>query len=101
MVTSAAGGSGTGVQITLLGSPGKRHHIQQLTWSYNGAPTGGRIYTVGLQGTELDFDVTAAGPGGIALPPGSYGRYGSSVDVIVAGGGGSVVAKINIFSELE
>lgn len=101
MVTSAAGGSGTGVAVTLLGSPGKRQKVQQITWSYSATPTGGRLSTTGLEGTELDFDITAGGPGGVPLPPSSYGKVGANVTITLAAGGGSVIPKINVFSEVE
>lgn len=101
MVTSAVGAAGTGTAITLMGSPGKRQKVHQITWSYSAQPTGGRLSTTGLEGTELDFDITASGPGGVPLPPSSYGKVGANVTITLAAGGGSAVPKLNVFSEVE
>lgn len=101
MVTSVTSGANAAASITLVGSPSQRHKIQQITWSYAAAPTGGRISTTGLEGDELDFDVTAGGPGGLALPPSAYGTVNGTVVVTIAAGSGAIVGKLSVFHELE
>ena len=100
MIRSVSG-TNTNISITLVGAVNLRHHIDQITWSYASAPTGGRCVTTGLQGDELDFDITAGGPGGLALPQSSYGGVGSDVTVTLSAGGGGIAGKLNVFSELE
>lgn len=102
MLTSERGGSANvGVSVTLVGKRDLRHHVQQLTWSYSGTPTGGRVTLSGLEGDTLDYDVTAGGPGGLALPPSCYGRVFTNVVATLYPGGSGVTGKINLFSELE
>lgn len=100
MITSASSGSNASVSITLVGRAGMRHKVQQITWSYSSAPAGS-LSTTGFEGDELAFDITAGGPGGLALPPSAYGAVGASVVVSLAAGGGGITGKINVFSELE
>ena len=97
MITQAT--SASAAAITLVGFPGQRQKIEQITWSYAAAPSGGRLSSTGLDGDELDIDITAGGPGGLALPRSSYGRPGQSVTVTLASGG--TTAKLNVFSEAE
>lgn len=99
MVSSATSGANAAVSITLVGKAGYRHHVQQITWSYSGTPTGA-LSTTGLEGDELTFDVVNGGPGGLALPPSAYGVVGANVVISLAAGGGGITGKLNVFSEI-
>lgn len=100
MITSGTA-TNAAVTVTLVGQAAQRHKAHQVTWSYSAAPTNGRVNSSGLQGDELDFDVTAGGPGGLALPPSSYGGVAGNVTFTLAAGGSGIVGKLNVFSELE
>jgi hypothetical protein len=93
-------GAGASVAMTLVGVASHRHYVAEVLWSYNAAPTGGRLTISGLQGGEvLDIDITASGPGPLLLPP-LAGAAGTSVVITLAGGGGAVVGKLTVFSTL-
>lgn len=93
----AASGTNTSIAITLAAQDGMRHHLMGVLWSYSGAPTGGRLSTTGLEGDELDIDITAGGPGAMLLPP-AVSTRGGQVVVTLADGGAGVVGKLTVFS---
>lgn len=101
MISSVISGANAAASITLTASPAQRHKIQQVTWSYSAAPTGGKITITGLEGDDVEFDITAGGPGGLALPPSCMGRVNTNVVATIAAGGGTVVGKLNLFRALE
>lgn len=102
MLSSGTSGSNAPLSITLIGKLQQRHHVQQLTWSYGGTLAGVCTITLsGLEGDTLTYDVTVGGPGGLALPPACYGRVGANVVATMSAGGGGIVGKMNLFSELE
>lgn len=91
-VESAANASAA---ITLPAVPEKRHYVPHLLWSYSGPPTGGRIYSTGLDGDEIDFDIIVGGPGSIRLPP-ANGSPNTDVTFTIAAAGAGVVGKLSI-----
>ena len=98
-VVPAIAGAGTNspVAVTLAAQAGMRHHILGVTWSYSGAPTGGRLSTTGLEGDEFDVDITAGGPGAMLMPP-AVSTRGGEVVVTLAAGGAAVVGKLTVFA---
>lgn len=102
MLTSVTSGANAAVTVTLIGKPFQRHHIHQITWSYDDAPAAAAVLTAsGLEGDNLGFNITAGGPGGLALPPSSYGKVNTNVVVTLGPGGSGVTGKLNVFWELE
>lgn len=89
-------GSNAACSITITGVAAMRHYVVGVLWSYNGAPTGGRLTSTGLEGAEVDFDITTSGPGPLLTPP-VVGERGSDVSFTLAAGGAGVVGKINVW----
>lgn len=94
---SAASTSSTNspITITLAAVTGARHYIVGFLWSYSDAPIG-RISTTGLDGDQLDFDITTSGPGPVLTPP-AVGTLSGAVGVTLAAGGAGVVGKLTIW----
>ncbi len=85
--------SNTAAVVTLALVAGQEHVIHGVQWSYNGAPTGGRLTMT--DGTDTwDIDITAAGPGGYA--PLWGGAEGAQVTITLAAGGSGVTGKLNV-----
>ena len=85
----------TAAVITIAAEAEVVHVLDQIEWSYDAAPTGGRL-TVTIGGTTvLDLSITADGPGFIPFPKGLYGTVNQAVVITLASGGGTVVGKIN------
>lgn len=93
---TAASGTNASCSVTLTGVAGFRHYIVGFVWSYNGAPTGGRLTSTGLEGAEVDFDITTSGPGPLLTPP-LVGERGADVTFTLAAGGTGVTGKINVW----
>lgn len=91
--TSATNAAAT---ITLGASGALKHNIQQIVFSYSAAPTGGKLTTTGLDGDQLDLDITASGIGPMMAPP-AMGVAGGAVAVTLAAGGSGIVGKLAIF----
>lgn len=100
MNSKVQSGANTAASITLTASPDQRHKLQEVLWSYSGTPTG-KITVTGLEGDDMDVDVTAGGTGAIPLPPAAYGRVNTSVVITIAAGGAGVIGKLNVFHERE
>ena len=73
-----------------------RHRVYQLVWSYSSAPTGGRCFSTNMLGEELDFQITAGGPGAVALPP-AYGGLGKALTFTLTGGGSGITGTLSVF----
>jgi hypothetical protein len=69
--------------------------VDWIVWSYDGAPTGGKITIKEGLVTLFEVDVTQGGPGQLLLNP-IVGMTGDSVVTItLAAGGAGVTGKIN------
>lgn len=82
--------------VTIASSTGKRHHVLGLLWSYSAAPTGGRLTSTGLEGDEIDMDITAGGPGPILFPP-AVGSVSTAVTLALAAGGAGITGKLTVW----
>lgn len=98
-VTSANTSSGTNanVAITLVPRTGGRTAVAYITWSYDAAPTGGRL-TITMAGTVVfDIDITAAGPGALRPVP-LGGGIDETVVVTLYAGGVGIKGKLNAYA---
>jgi len=86
----------TAAIVTLAAVAGEIHVIDQITWSYSAAPTGGRLTVAINSVTVLDIDITSAGPGSIQFTRGLHGIDNQAVVVTLASGAGSVAGKVNV-----
>lgn len=82
--------------LTFSARLGYRHHLPGIYWSYSGTPTSGNLVTTGLEGDELDMDITSGGPGPMMTPP-LVGARGGTVTVALAAGGPGVIGKLTVF----
>lgn len=82
--------------LTLPRVNGKRHRVYQLVWSYSAAPTGGRVVSEHMAGDELDFQITAAGPGAMPFPP-AYGQLARELTFRLKAGGSGVIGTLSAF----
>ena len=94
-VVQETSGAGAAVSITLTAVGGYRHYLPALYWSYSAAPSGGKLTITGLNGEDFEIDITASGPGPLALPP-MVGATSTSVVVTLAAGGGVILGKLNV-----
>lgn len=79
--------------VTFSAVAGAQHHAYVVHWSYDGAPTGGKI-TVKDDGTAVfELDITAGGPGRAPLPP-VIGTANKDMVVELAAGGAGVTGKL-------
>lgn len=93
--------SNTAAVLTYSAVAGKRHVLDGVTWSYSGAPTGGRITITSAGVTVFDVDVTAGGPGYLPFPRPLAGLVNAALVVTLAAGGSGVVGKINAVHRME
>jgi hypothetical protein len=89
--TSADNGAAT---ITLAAVASRAHFVHHLQWSYNGSPSGGRLFITVAGVTKFDVDVTTGGPGGFGLE--LAGGTNEAVVVTLAAGGAGVIGKLNV-----
>lgn len=91
----ATGTSGASATVTIT-APGAGLYIlvERIEASYSAAPTGGRITVNDGTNNIFDLDITAAGPS--AFVPERLIGPNLGVTVVLAGGGGSVVSKVNV-----
>lgn len=70
--------------------------VDEITWSYSAAPTGGRL-TVTLGSTVIvDIDITAGGPGVIAYEKPRYtGTKNEILSITLAAGGSGITGKVS------
>lgn len=97
--TVHAPSSNTAAVVTLAAVPSYRRIIRTAFWSYNAAPTGGNILIADATVTQLNLDITSAGP---AMMPIEM-TFGANTEVVVtlAAGGSGVSGKVVIESYLE
>lgn len=97
--TLHAPSSNTAAVVTLAAVPNFHHVIRIIFWSYNAAPIGGRLTITDGGVTQLDFDITEAGPG--PMPLEMVFNENSQVVVTLAAGGGSTSGKLTVVHYLE
>lgn len=79
--------------VTFAAVAGQKHRCFAVHWSYNAAPTGGKL-TVKDDATAIfELDITAAGPGSAALPP-IIGSANTQMVIELAAGGAAVTGKL-------
>jgi hypothetical protein len=72
------------------------HCVGQITWSYNGAPTGGNLKVEDGSGNVIfSMDITAAGPGQATFSPPKKGTANTAMIVTLAAGGSGVSGKLS------
>lgn len=79
--------------VAITGQAGRRIIVEQVIWSYSGAPTGGAI-TIADGTITLSWDVSAAGFGECTFSPPLAFTAGATVTVTLADPGGAVVSKL-------
>jgi hypothetical protein len=82
--------------VSYPATPTVYHVISGIAWSYNAAPTAGRLFIVMNGSTVFDIDITAAGPGFIPFDPPKRFGVGDAVSVTLAAGGAGVVGTCNV-----
>ena len=104
---TAVSAPGAAVTITLAATPGQRHTLTGIQWSYSAAPATGFITVQDGVVTILQIDITGAGPGflpfyevqGVGSGAGIVGGEGNAVTIELGAGGGIIVGKINAQSK--
>lgn len=81
--------------VTYAALAGNQHHVFYVAWSYNAAPTGGKLTIDDDTTAVFELDITAAGPKQIALPP-IIGTVGKKVVITLAAAGAAVAGKVNV-----
>lgn len=96
----ATGSAGAAATITLAaGGAAQVRCLQGVVWSYSAAPTGGRLTIASSGQATLDVDTPAVGLNQLDPTQTFRGMPGQTVVVTLAGGGASVVAKLNILND--
>lgn len=94
--TAATAAANTAVATTYTGVAGQRHRLTYVAYSYNPAPTTGRLTVTDGGATIFDLDLPAAVDREIPLPPGGLqGSAGLDMVITLAAGGGTSVGKLN------
>lgn len=96
----AAGISGANAALALTlpapsGGHPARYRIAYVAWSYDAAPSGGRLTITGLEGDALSVDITSAGPGALRLPM-LPGKGHTEIVATLAAGGSGVSGRLNV-----
>jgi hypothetical protein len=94
----ATAAADTAVVITLAASPGHRHLIHGMQWSYSAAPTGGRLTVADGITTIFDVDITAAADRYDKVISMLKGSINTAMTITLAAGSGTVVGKLNVQS---
>lgn len=93
---SGTAAANTAVTLTINGVAGQTIRITELSFSYSAAPTAGSVTVVVNGVTILQFDITAAGPTAIPLPPGGLKcQSGQNAVITLAAAGAAVVGRLN------
>lgn len=71
--------------------------IDGVAWSYSAAPTGGKLQLKEGSTVLLEVDITAAGPGVLALP-GFHGAASTAFTASLAAAGGGVYGKVTVLN---
>lgn len=94
--SAVATGTNSVVTVTLAAVAGNRHYIGTVVSSYSADPTSGRLQSTGLDGDEIDLDVTTNGVLPVGLPP-LQGDVGGAVTFSLAAAGAGITGKLNVF----
>ena len=86
----------TAAIVSYPATPTVYHVITGIAWSYDAAPTGGRLSIIMNGSTVFDVDITAAGPGFIPFDPPKRFGVGDAVSVTLAAGGVGITGKCNV-----
>lgn len=71
--------------------------IGAVYWSYNAAPTGGKLTIEDGSGTIVfEVDITSAGPGQLNFEPQQKGTANTALIITLAAAGAAVTGKLNI-----
>lgn len=93
--THSDGADDTDNVITLAATPGKRHSVARVDFSYSDAPTGA-ILTVSIDGvTAWEQHITGAGVGPLDLGWLS-GEPGEAVVITLSAGGSGITSKLTV-----
>lgn len=82
--------------INLAAAPGVRHAIRGVAWSYDAAPTGGRLTIVTNAVAVFEIDITAGGPGFIPFSPALASVRGMALTITLAAGGAGITGRLNV-----
>lgn len=83
----------TAATFTIAANTERRNRLVRVYWSYNAAPTGGRL-TITIGGVvEYDFDITAAGPNSVEMS-GAISAVNATIVVTLAAAGAAVTGKL-------
>lgn len=84
----------TAVVVTVPAHPQQYNYLHSLQWSYDGAPTGGKLTVQdGAAGTVIwEQAITAGGPGG--QDPDVVGSLNTALVVTLAAGGAGVTGRL-------
>lgn len=75
---------------------GKSNTLGQVTWSYDGVPTGGNLKIEdGSGNTIFSADITSGGPGSIIFDPPKRGSAATALIVTLHAGGSGVSGKLS------
>lgn len=89
--------SNTAAVITIAAVSNVAHEVEQIAFSYDGAPTGGNVKIESPSGTTLcEHYVTGAGSGPVPLGNSCLkGAVGQALIITLAAGGSGVSGIIN------
>ena len=93
---ATATGTNSVVTVTLAAVSGLRHYVGTICASYSADPTSGRLQSTGLDGDEIDLDITTNGVLPVGLPP-VAGESGGAVTISLAAAGTGVTGKLTVF----
>jgi hypothetical protein len=84
----------TAAVVTIPATPEEYNYIHHVQWSYDAAPTGGKLTIKdGASGSVLwEQAITAAGPGG--QDPDELGSLNTATVITLAAGGAGVTGRI-------
>ena len=85
----------TAATITLAAPTSGNRRINQIAWSYDGDPTGGRLSITDGGSTVFDLDITKGGPG--YLPHPIQITDGAAMVITLAAGGDGITGKLNVW----
>lgn len=96
-------GANAAAVVTLAANANYLNVIGWLSWSYDGAPTGGNLKIEDVAGTVVfSIDITAAGPGMLQLtPPLRNAALNTALIATLSAGGGGVTGKLSVLAWLQ
>ena len=95
--------SNTAAVVTLAAETGLCHVVSQVTFSYDGTPTGGSLTIAHGPGptTKFSVPVTSGGVGPISFNPPLKFPSGEAVVCTLAAGGSGVSGRLNVNAHTE